>query len=392
MADVWLWWRNYPEALIRYADLLATRPDDVFRGFIDAASSAPSLSQAQTKQIMEIYDRYAAKMTDTARMVRLAWVMIRTNNPDKADYLLNRVLELQPTAVEVRKELAGALAGRDRIPEAIAVFQSVDNELSYNQRITYAILLTTSGTKEHLAEAERQFRRLIAEGVGPQDVDFRVRFAEMLMWSGKYDKKRYAEALKEFENLARDYPKDIRFPIRIAQCLLWSGKYSEALTRFEDLLTNATITEPRMRRDVWMGFVDSVAGSIGEVSRRASQEDEQPEKYLDLFFTDALRRLVDKAYREIDAVKPETPQRVTDRYISELRYYTESLARIGLGLALMGQKERSRIAFEKAISLNRNIPEIWQQYAQALKLTKDYARAKVIYDALVAGRIPDELP
>jgi len=141
-----------------------------------------------------------------------------------------------------------------------------------------------------------------------------------------------------------------------------------------------------------MGFVDSVAGSVGEVSRRASLEDEQPEKYLALFFTDKLRQSIDKAYREIDAVKPETPLRATERRLSELRYYCESLSRLGLSLGLMGEKERSREAFEKAINLNRNIPEIWQQYAQTLKLTKEYSRAKVIYDALVAGRIPDELP
>jgi hypothetical protein len=114
---------------------------------------------------------------------------------------------------------------------------------------------------------------------------------------------------------------------------------------------------------------------------------------LALFFTDQLRRSIDKAYRDIEAVKPrELRQRASDRYISDLRYYCESLARLGLGLALAGDKARSRETFELAIRLNRGIKEIWQQYAHTLMLTKDYQRAKVIYDALVAGRLPDELP
>ena len=147
-----------------------------------------------------------------------------------------------------------------------------------------------------------------------------------------------------------------------------------------------------MRRDVWMGFCDSVAGSIGDVSRRAALDDEQPEKYIESFFTDKLRQSIDKAYAEIRRRAARMPSRVTERYLSDVRYYSQSLARLGMSLGLMGEKDRSRAAFEGAISLNRGDTEIWLQYAQTLKLTKEYARAKVIYDALVANRLPTELP
>lgn len=392
VADIWNWWRDYPESLIRYSRLLSIRPGDVYLGFIDAASSTPSLSANEARQAFEIYQKYKDEIKDTARMARLAWVLIRTNHGDEADELLNRALALKPTDPEVRKELAGALAGRDRIEEAIALFASVESDLNFSERITYAVLLTAGGTRDNLREAERQFRRLIALNPHPKDAEIRVRFAEMLMWSGKYDKQRYSEALREFESLAADYPKDIRFPIRIAQVLLFSGRYAQSLPRFQSLLDNELITEKKLERDVWMGFVDSVAGEVGEVLRKAGLEDEAPDRYLAAFFNEKLRRSIGKAYARSLAVKPMLPERPTEKYLSEMRYYCESLARLGLGLALMGERERSREVFEQAIGYNRSDREIWQQYAKALTLTKEYIRARAIYEPLIAGRIPEAFP
>jgi len=392
IANTWDWWRNYPEALVRYSQLLSLRPDDVYLGFIDAASSAPSLTPAQQKQALDIHEKYKNTMTDAARMARLAWVMIKINRGEDADMLLDRALASKPDDPEVIKELAGALAGRDRIQDAINMFSKVEAELSFNERITYAILLTTAGTEADLNEAERQFRKLLASGVKPRDFELRTRYAEMLMWSGKYDRKRYVQAIKEFEALAREYPNDIRFPIRIAQCLLWSGKYADARPRFQALFEDAAISDPRMNRDVWMGFVDSVAGEVGEVMRRSGVEDEVPEKALAAFFTERLRRSLNKAFQKANAMKPDVPDRVTPRYLNEVRYYSQSLGRLGMSMALMGERERSRELFDKAVALNRTDREVWQLYAQTLTLIKDYRRAQIIYDALITGRLPEQLP
>jgi cellulose synthase/poly-beta-1,6-N-acetylglucosamine synthase-like glycosyltransferase/tetratricopeptide (TPR) repeat protein len=392
IATFWDWSRNYPEALIRYSKLLPLRPDDVYLGFIDAASSSPTLTPTQINQALDIYERYKDKLTDAARLARLAWIMIRINRGENADLLLDRALALDTSDPEVRKELAGALAGRDRVAEAVKLFTSVENDLTFNERITYAILLTSLGTEASIEEAERQFRRLINSGFRPRDEELRVRYAEMLMWGGKYDKRRYAQAQKEFESLARDYPKDPRFPIRIAQCILWSGRYGEARPRFQALLDAPPLSDRKLQRDVWMGFADSVAGEVGEVLRRAGLEDEQPEKYLNEFFTDKLRKTIVREYQRADQMKPDTPDRVTERYLNELKYYSESLSRLGLALGLMGDRARSREMFEKAISLNRLDREIWQRYAQTLTLTRDFVRARAIYDPLIAGRVPDELP
>jgi cellulose synthase/poly-beta-1,6-N-acetylglucosamine synthase-like glycosyltransferase/tetratricopeptide (TPR) repeat protein len=392
IADVWLWWRHYPEAFIRYSELLATRPEQVYLGFIDAASSAPNRSPEQIKQLLQVYDRFKDKMTDVARMARLASVLTKSNHGAEADYLLDRALKLNTTDVNARIELANALSARDRVPEAIAVFASVESSLNFNERITYAILLTSMGSQKDLEEAEKQFKKLIDAPMHSRDTELRIRYAEMLKWSGKYDKSRYVAARKEFEALAREFPNDVRFPINIAQCLLWSGHYEESLPRFEELLDTAVIKDRKLERDVWMGFCDSVAGTIGEILRRAGLENENPDDYLKVFFTAKLRESALKAYRRASAVQPERPERVTERYLSEVRYYSESLGRLGLCLGLMGDRERGREAFEKAISLNRQDRVVWEQYAQSLTMLKEYLKARAIYDALKADKLPDELP
>jgi len=395
MADVTLWWRHYPDALVRFGELLNVKGDEsrVYFGFIDAASSAPGqLTPGQTKQALQVYEQYKDKINDPGRLARLAWIMIKTNNGDKADVLLNRALAMKSPVPEVRRELAGALAGRERIDDAIAQFTPIEQDLNFDERITFAVLLTSSGTRENLNEAERQFQKLLASPEKPKDATLRIRYAEMLLWSGKYDKKRFVDAQRIFEELMKDIPSDPRFPIRVAQCVLWSGKYNEAMVKFTNLMDNV-YTDPKLDLDVWMGYVDSVAGSVGEVLRKAGLENESPEKYLNAFLTEQVRQNITKAYQRSAKVKPEPKtEKVSEKYLSELKYYTESLARLGMSLGLMGEKDRSRETFEKAISLNRTSKEIWELYANSLKLQKEYAKAQVIYDALIKDQIPDELP
>jgi cellulose synthase/poly-beta-1,6-N-acetylglucosamine synthase-like glycosyltransferase/tetratricopeptide (TPR) repeat protein len=397
LAEYTLWWRQYPEALVRFGELIDSKVEAsrVTYGFIDAASSAPSLGPDHTRQALTIYDNFKSgkqKIEDPARASRLAWIMIKINQPQKADELLKHALSQKPTDASVRKELAGALAARERLDEAIAMFASIEGELNIDERITYAVLLTTRGTQDSLAEARRQFEKLLASGIRPRDVDLRIRYAEMLLWSGKFDKKHYADARREFESLQRDYPKDIRFTIRVAQSLLWSGQYQEALNRFAPLWDTAVVTDTKLERDIWMGYVDSVAGVVGDILRQAALDNEQPDKRIAAFFNEAQRKLVLKAFNRSSALKPEAPNPITERYEADLGYYQNSLGRLGLGLGMMGERDRSREVFEKAIALNRNKRAIWQQYAETLTHLKEFQKAESIFGPLVAGRIPSDLP
>ena len=408
IADVTIWWRNYPEALVKFGELLTTRGEEarVYLGFIDAASSAPTLSPGHVKQALDVYDNYMkdkTKITDPVRLTRLAWVMIRTdkgkkaddltNYGEKADNLLNRALAMKPTDTETRRELAGVLAGRDRIKEAIAMFSLIEDEMTFEDRINYAILLSSGGTRENLDEAEKQFRKLIGSNERPKDAKVRRSYAEMMLWNGKYDKKHFALAQMEFESLHKDFPKDDWLAVRVAQSLLWSGQYSASLPKFQDLMDLPVISDDRMKREIWMGYVDAAAGSVGDLMRKAALSDEQPDKPLAAFFNEKQRRLMAKAYQQADAVRPDAPtEKSSDRALSEIRYYCESLGRLGLSLGLLGDKERSREIFEKAISMNRANKEIWLQYAQSLTHQKEFQKARLIFNPLIDGRIPDELP
>jgi cellulose synthase/poly-beta-1,6-N-acetylglucosamine synthase-like glycosyltransferase/tetratricopeptide (TPR) repeat protein len=397
LAEYTLWWRQYPQALVRFGQLVDARVEmaRVYYGFIDAASSSPTLGEAHTKQALFIFDQHLKTIEDPARLSRLAWIMLKINKPENADVLLDRALAMKPESPEARKELAGVLAARERLPEAVALFASIESTLSTEDRITYATLLTSLSTQESLTEADRQFRKILDTGVKVRDAEVRIKYAEMLLWIGKYEKKRYADARREFESLQRDYPKDIRFPIRVAQSLLWEGQYQAALTRFAPLMENAAITDPVLERDVWMGYVDSVAGVVGDILRTAALENEQPDRRIAAFYNAAQRRLVQKAYDRAEAVKPKAPgekEKLASRYLADLRYYSESLGRLGLSLALIGDRDRSREVFEKAIALNRTNREIWMQYAHSLTMLKEYQRAEAIYGPLVNGRFPEELP
>ncbi len=420
IADVWLWMRNYPEALVHYSHLLAAKPEDVYLGFIDAAASSPSrLTPGQIKDVLIIYDKFKDKITDRARMARLAAVLTANGHGEEADYVLNRALKMKDPRVDTRvdiedrKELASALSARDRIAEAIEVYAGVEPYLDFNDRINYAILLTATDTqknltesevKKNLAEAERQFTKLLNVENKPREEEVRSHFAEMLMWSGKYDPKRFKVALAEFEKLAKEFPSQVRFRVRIAQCLLWSKQYRQALPKFEELLDNnlqglldsavtaepkRTLEQRKMARDIWMGFADSTAGEIGTILQQAALEDQPPERYINAFFNEKMRASVLLAWPAgYDDVKPKQ----NEKYAVEVDFYARSLARLGLVLGLMSDSARGREVFGKAIHLSHDDTELWKLYAQALKLTKQYRKAQAVYDALLEGRIPEELP
>jgi cellulose synthase/poly-beta-1,6-N-acetylglucosamine synthase-like glycosyltransferase/tetratricopeptide (TPR) repeat protein len=403
MADIILWSRQYPLALERFGLLVDAKleQDRVALGFIDAASSAPSLTPAQQKQALLIYDRIVSgqvKFQDPAveaeKLTRLAWIIAsKRPEPEKADRLLDKVLALNPSDVETRRELAGVLSIRDRVQDAIRIYTSIENALDFGDRITFINLLVESGKKEHLALVDGQIQKLIFARAQPRDAHSRLRFAEMLLWAGKYDQRKLEQALEEFDRLAREYPKELPFQVRLAQAILWSKNYEESLKRFTVLFDNPEITDNKMLRDIWMGTVDSLNGVVGIVTRKAAKDNERVDKYIDAFFTPEKRNLLARCYQLVDKVKPILPKEpVTRRELDEVRYYAQSMARLGSCVGLIGQKETSRELFERAISLAREEKEIWQTYAEALKYQKEYQKAEVILGPLLRGEIPAELP
>lgn len=403
MADIILWSRQYPQALERFGLLVNANleQDRVALGFIDAASSAPSLTPAQQKQALLIYDRIVREqvkfqdpVVQAEKLTRLAWIIAsKTAEPEKADPLLDKVLAIDPKDVQIRRELAGVLSIRDRIQDAIRIYASIEGVLDFSDRITFINLLVESGRAEHLVVLSDQIQKLIFTRAQPRDAQSRLRFAEMLLWAGKYDQRKMEQAMEEFERLVREYPKELIFQVRLAQAILWNKNYDEALKRFAPLLDSPDVTDIKMLRDIWMGTIDSMNGAVGSVTQKAARDNERVEKYIEAFFTPERRNLLAKAYQMVDKVKPALPKaRITRRDLDEVRFYSQSTSRLGFCMALIGQKETSRELFERAISLARDDKEIWKAYAEALKYQKEFQKAEIILVPLLKGEIPTELP
>jgi tetratricopeptide (TPR) repeat protein len=286
------------------------------------------------------------------------------------------------------------LSRRDRIVDAIRVYTGIEGSLDFNDRITFVNLLVDSNRKEYEDLINTQIEKLAFARVQPRDIHVRLRFAEMLLWAGnKTGQKRLEQAKEELEKLMQEHPREIVLQIRFAQAELWSKNYEEALKRFTALMEDSAISDNRQQLDVWMGWVDSVTGAVGNIARRAARDEEPAEKYVDAFFTAERRKQLQKAYETVDKVRPAMPKdRITNRHLDAVKFYSQSMGRLGESMSFIGQTDVCRELFERAISINHEDRDIWQAYADALKHQKQFQKAKIIYDALLKNQIPSELP
>ena len=82
IAEVYRYWQNYPVALQKFADLLGEdfESKQLWIGFIDAASSAHKIDH-QKELLLRVHNRYAQEIQDPRALSRMAWVLIRLNEP-----------------------------------------------------------------------------------------------------------------------------------------------------------------------------------------------------------------------------------------------------------------------------------------------------------------------
>jgi tetratricopeptide (TPR) repeat protein len=97
-AEVTLWSFQYDLALQRYQAVLDAKFDQpkLWPGFIDAASSASSLTAANGATAKRIDRDTAAEPPTLPFLSRLAWVLYRAGEPARSEVLLRKVVALQP--------------------------------------------------------------------------------------------------------------------------------------------------------------------------------------------------------------------------------------------------------------------------------------------------------
>ncbi|HMF14697.1 MAG TPA: tetratricopeptide repeat protein, partial [Gemmataceae bacterium] len=250
LAEVTLWSGAHDKALAPFQALLTATFDQpgVWPSFVNAAASATRLTDDHARTAVRIAERMAGECKDAVVLARLAWVLQRVKQQERAGSLLTRALALRPTDAPARKELAGVLAAAGRTKDALRLYEGLTLDADDHSR-----LAALYAADKDFEAAERQCRTLLHER--PDDVEAVRLLASVLTW-----KKDYPEAMALVQRLADENPQDSELSLQLAQLALWSGDYEKAAARFEALL-DAHFEQP----ELWRGFVDAVAG-LGQLS------------------------------------------------------------------------------------------------------------------------------
>jgi predicted Zn-dependent protease len=241
IAELTLWSGDYAKALARLQALLEAKfnQPELWRSFVDAAASAPQLTDAQVGLAVRIAEQAAVKETkDAAFLARLAWLLYRAKEPAKAGSLLDRAMALKPKDTGVRRELAGTLAAVGKFTDALQMYEGVKLDLDDRYHLVgiYATALLRS--REVLEDK-------------PDDKEARRQSAYVLTW-----KKVVGESVARFEDLARAAPADHRLLVRRAEVTLWSGDHDKALAYFQTLLEEQFDQPP-----LWRSYLDAAASA-----------------------------------------------------------------------------------------------------------------------------------
>jgi tetratricopeptide (TPR) repeat protein len=403
IAEVYRYWQNYPVALAKFAELTAEDIENkqLWIGLIDAASSAGKARiQPQKDLLLNVYNRYAPQIQDPRAMSRLAWVMFELDEPSKAHPLLTRAVNANPQQPAVRKELAGVLAALGRNGEAIAMLTDATTlaTLDITELLNLADLLTA---ENQLDRAETALAKVVTD---QSDKRSRLRYGLILLWNGKYP-----QAQDVLNRLVRDFPTDRDVLLASAQSYLWARDYTNALRRFTDLVAHdpkapKTQEDPLANPDIWRGFVDSAAGAAGESLR------DFPRRSIGPLFNPAQREAIFRAYDFLPTVrdrslaenrsevdKLNTPGNEKDpnfenrraalqtKQTARMNGLAGSMGRLGLLLGLLGERDRSTASFGAALAIDKTNRDVWLQYAQTLTALGEDARAKQVFDWLIAN-------
>jgi tetratricopeptide (TPR) repeat protein/cellulose synthase/poly-beta-1,6-N-acetylglucosamine synthase-like glycosyltransferase len=207
VAEMSLWSGAYAKAVARYEDLLQANFDQptLWRGYVDSASGAPSLTATQTQLVLRVAGQapiFKDGDDEAAYLSRLAWALVRETDKDKADdekqakaaILLARAVALKPQDPKVRRELAGVLAAAGQSDAGLAMYEGLT--LTAEDRLQ---LISLYAAAKRFPEAQAQCLALLKEK--PNDHEGRIMLARTTLWAGDS-----AAALEQMQTLlAEDF-------------------------------------------------------------------------------------------------------------------------------------------------------------------------------------------
>ena len=156
-AETTLWSGDTAEALTLFSRLIADDPTDhrVLEGFVNAASGAPRLTDAQKALVVKVAGETDFAPKDAALLGRLAWVFHQAGLTKEATTAADRAVALNPQDPDVRKQLGGVLAAIGRFDASLQMFA----ELALGPKDRLELARVYAATKNFPA-AEKEVRRV----------------------------------------------------------------------------------------------------------------------------------------------------------------------------------------------------------------------------------------
>jgi predicted Zn-dependent protease len=206
LAELAAWGGDTARGLARFEQLWndGVRGPRVWRGMVNAAASAKSVTATQTDLIATLADdmpHFSESGEEAQYLSRLSWALVREGKAahrrewlDKAGQLLDRAVALPAPEAAVVRELAGVLSAAERHRAGLQMYQG--RVLELEDRFQLAVL--HAGLKQ-FGEAEQQLRVILKEK--PEDPRARQWLAQVTLWRG-----RSTEALRQIQDrLAEDF-------------------------------------------------------------------------------------------------------------------------------------------------------------------------------------------
>src|SRR5262249_8300783 len=298
------------------------------------ASAESELTQAHARMLGRIQQRVASKETKVEYLSRLAWALIRLKDMPSAEKLLDRALALKPAEPATRKELAGVLAAAGRHALARQMYDGLKLTLTDRLRLAEIDL-----AGRRFDDADMQVQAVLRLRPGHKH----ARLVQAAILAGR---KRYAEAGKLYEELARDHPDDTAIPLKLAEVALWSEDYDTALIRFQELLEKNP-DQPA----IWKGYVDAAASA----------------------------KTLPESCR---AMAVHVHQKVRSTAAGDAVFLT----RLAWVLRRVKEPDRAIEALERALALDPNSRSIRLQLAETLYERGDHAQAEQHFKVLLGPR------
>jgi tetratricopeptide (TPR) repeat protein len=232
----------------------------VEEGFIDAAASAPALDPAQVVIARDIASRRLdGTPPEPISAARLAWVLLKTKDPDlRAQGLdLVRKAAAGPLAKpEERRELANILAAAGEFKPAADLLLS--GRATVEDSIKIAELYAGARQWE---SAERELNRVREDpnSTPEQKAAATRQTAKVLAWSGKH-----AEALALIGDIVKQNPGDLEMRTFQADVNVWAKNMEQALALYLPL-----VKQHPDNLDVAVGFANAAAKSKGPLPEEA---------------------------------------------------------------------------------------------------------------------------